>query len=64
MIVPYKGADMDKAIQIGESLGVARKESSCDYSYLFRVRQAITEKTNNFSDLAYIQNLIDQLEAE
>lgn len=53
---------MDRAIQIGESLGVMRKESSCDYSYLIRVRQAITDKSDNFTDLAYVQKLIDQLE--
>lgn len=54
---------MDKAIQIGECFGVMRLESSCDYSYLVRVRHALTNNNATFSDIAYIQKLIDQLEA-
>ena len=54
---------MDKAIQIGNKVGVDREESSCDYSYLFRVKQALEDQAGNFADLAYIQKLIDVLEA-
>lgn len=52
---------MEKAIEIGQSLGVMRNESSCDYSYLVRVRDALENK-GTFSDIAYIQKLIDVLE--
>jgi DNA-binding MltR family transcriptional regulator len=55
---------MDKAIQIGEALGVIRKQSSCDYSYLIRVRSALNDNAGRFKDLAYIQKLIDILEAK
>jgi hypothetical protein len=55
--------EMKKAIEIGERLGVLRNESSCDYSYLFRVREAITDNNGNFNELSYIQSLIDQLES-
>ena len=54
---------MKTAIEIGERLGVLRNESSCDYSYLFRVREAITDNNGNFNELSYIQSLIDQLES-
>lgn len=56
---------LDKAIQIGEGLGLDRKESSCDYSYLRKVREALIEKQELlFKELAYIQKLIDELEGE
>ena len=56
---------MEKAIQIGVGLGLDRKESSCDYSYLRKVKEALTEKPgSSFNDLAYVQKLIDELEKE
>ncbi len=57
--------NLDKAIQIGEQLGLKRTESSCDYSYLRKVKDALIEKPgSSFSDLAYVQKLIDELEKE
>jgi hypothetical protein len=53
---------MDKAILIGESLGVMRNQSSCDYSYLIRVRDALDKSHGRFEELAYIQKMIDVLE--
>lgn len=65
-IVPYakqEDTNMEKAIGIGQRFGVERRNSSCDYSYLFRVKQALEENSGELHDLAYVQNLIDGLEA-
>lgn len=55
--------DINRAIEIGEKLSVMRQESSCDYSYLCKVRQALDEQNGTFEEVAYIQKLIDVLEA-
>lgn len=54
---------MDTAMQIGERLGITRDKSSCDYSYLCKIRQELEETAGKFEDLAYIQKMIDVLEA-
>lgn len=54
---------MDKAIQIGKRLGLNREQSSCDYSFLCKIRQLLEENSGGFDDLAYIQKMIDVLEA-
>jgi len=61
---------MDKAIEIGERLGIMRNQSSCDYSYLCKIRQELEETAGGdgrwsckFDDIAYIQKMIDVLEA-
>jgi hypothetical protein len=55
--------DIEKAIGIGQKVGVDRQESSCDYSFLCKVKQALEENSGDFIELAYIQKLIDVLEA-
>ena len=52
---------MNKAIEIGEKLGVMREQSSCDYSYLVRVKHTLENSDGHFRDIAYIQKLIDEL---
>jgi len=52
----------EKALEIGERLGIRRDQSSCDYSYLCKIRQRLEEVTGSFEELAYIQKMIDVLE--
>lgn len=54
---------MDKAVEIGSDFGVEWFEGIGDYDYLISVRSAIMEQNGRFVELAYIQKMIDQLEA-
>jgi hypothetical protein len=53
----------ERALEIGERLGVRREQSSCDYSYLCKIRQRLEEVSGGFDELAFIQKMIDVLEA-
>jgi hypothetical protein len=53
----------ERALEIGERLGVRREQSSCDYSYLRKIRQRLEEVSGGFDELAFIQKMIDVLEA-